>query len=375
MRRLLEDDEQDLENQPNLLEAHLKLTRLRDFRDEALDQIKRAKDTSLEHTLLDWFQELDAVIEIFDEHIGQIAMTLIPLVQSDNTSLIVRFAIIIAAEEKNDNRVRALQDAQKDHQDLVSKLTSFTIGPKSIRGYKEKFLDCVKAFAHAQFEKTGPSFRDDPGKLEKQTRWFFNDIYTCQQGMQHLFPKKWKILRTYVRIYHQEMPAFLLAFIDAADLVPPEMLAIVHFVDHYHKKMSKLGMPQAELVPHVVDSREADLVRDYRNIITTALSKWVDQMYITDRKSFQAHSVDALDQDSNGHYRTKTLGDLWRMLHEQAVAAGDSEREDVVEGVMSAMFHALKFRQQQWERLIEEEVSKYRNPTTKLNETISGLQD
>ncbi|KAI9875770.1 MAG: hypothetical protein M1823_007404, partial [Watsoniomyces obsoletus] len=41
VQRLLEQDEQDMEQQPNLLEAHMRLTRLRDFRDEALDQIRK----------------------------------------------------------------------------------------------------------------------------------------------------------------------------------------------------------------------------------------------------------------------------------------------------------------------------------------------
>jgi hypothetical protein len=66
---------------------------------------------------------------------------------------------------------------------------------------------------------------------------------------------------------------------------------------------------------------------------------------------------------------------MWRMLHEQAEAAGDSEREDVVEGVMSAMFSALKSRQQQWERLIDEEFERYKNPTSEQLETLQQLQD
>ena len=375
VKRLLEDDEQDLDNQPNLLEAHMKLTKLRDFRDEALDQIKRARDGSLEQTLLDWFQELDVVIEQFDEHIGDIAMRLINLTQRENDGLIVRFAIVIAAEEKNDNRVRAIQDAQKDHQDLVSKFTSFIIGPKIIRGYKEKFLACIKSFASQQFDRIHDAFRDEPDKLEKHTKWFFNDLFACRQGMQKLFPKKWKIFKIYADIYHNEMHDFLLGHVNSDDLRPPEMLAIVHFIDVYYKKMSKLGIPQSELSPHIIDSKEADLVRDYRNIITTALTSWIDRMFVTDRKDFLAHSVEALDQDTNGHYRTKTLGDLWRMLHEQTVAAGESDREDVVEGVMTAMFQALKSRQQQWERLIDEEVAKYKNPSPELTESINGFQD
>ncbi|EXJ91529.1 hypothetical protein A1O3_00077 [Capronia epimyces CBS 606.96] len=375
VQRLLEDDETNLEEQSNLLEAHMRLTRLRDFRDEALDQIRRGRDSSLEQTLLDWFQPLDSVIEIFDDHLGQICLNLIELVQQDNTGIIVRLAIVIASEEKNDDRVRALQDAQKDHQDLVSKFTSFTIGPKTIRGYKEKFLRAIEAVAQAKFEQTGEDFQADPSRLEKQTKWFFNDLFICKQGMQNLFPKKWKIFQTYVDIYHKQMHDFLISFVDAEDLRPPQMLGIVHYVDVYYSKMNKLGVSPAQLKPHVLDSREGDLIREYRNIITKALNSWMDRMYISDRKNFSSRAPDAIEQDPEGHFRTKTLGDMWRMLHEQAVAAGDSEREDVVEGVMIAMFSALKSRQQQWEKLIDEEVDRYKNPTPEQLEMLQPLQD
>ena len=375
VEQLLLEDEKDIENQPNLLEAHMRLTKLRDFRDEAMDQIKKAKDTSLETTLLDWFQGLDPVIELFDEHVGGICIDLINLVQRDNTGIIVRLAIVIASEEKNDQRVRALQEAQKDHQDLVSKFTSFSIGPKTIRGYKEKFLQAIEGVAKAQFEATREPFLDDPPKLDKHVRWVFNDLFACKQGMQNLFPKKWKIFRTYVNIYHKQMHDFLICFVDSDDLRPPNMLAIVHYIDEYYKKMKKLGIDQTELVPHVLDSRESDLVRDWRNLIIKALTEWIDRMYVTDRKAFISRSPEALEQDPSGHLRTKTLGDMWRMLREQTTAAGDSEREDVVEGVISAMFQALRTRQQQWERLIDDEVAKYKTPTYELTEGFAALQD
>jgi exocyst complex component 3 len=375
VEQLLLEDDKDIENQPNLLEAHMRLTKLRDFRDEAMDQIKRAKDTSLETTLLDWFQGLDPVIELFDEHVGGICIDLINLVQRDNTGIIVRLAIVIASEEKNDQRVRALQEAQKDHQDLVSKFTSFNIGPKTIRGYKEKFLQAIEGVAQAQFEATREPFLDDPPKLDKHVRWFFNDLFACKQGMQNLFPKKWKIFRTYVNIYHKQMHDFLISFVDSEDLRPPNMLAIVHYIDEYYKKMKKLGVDQSELIPHVLDSRESDLVRDWRNLIIKALTEWIDRMYVTDRKAFISRSSEALEQDPSGHLRTKTLGDMWRMLREQTTAAGDSEREDVVEGVISAMFQALRTRQQQWERLLDDEIAKYKTPTNELTEGFAALQD
>ncbi|KAL9108783.1 MAG: hypothetical protein Q9227_006440 [Pyrenula ochraceoflavens] len=373
--RLLQEDEQDLENQPNLLEAHMKMTTLRDFRDEALDQLQRAKDTSFEQSLQDWFQALEPIVDLFDDHIGQICMNLIPLVQRDNAGIIVRLAVVIAAEEKNDEKVRALKEAQKDHQDLVSKFSSFTIGPKTIRGYKEKFTKSIDLYAQNQFEETRQQFLEEPSKLDKHLKWFFNDLYACKQGMQNLFPKKWKIFKTYVNTYHKAMHDFLLSFVNADDLVPPNMLAIVHYVEKYYKSMKKLGITQSELSPHVIDSREGDLVREWRNLIVKALNEWIDRMFVNDRAAFMSRQSDYLDQDAEGHFRTKTLGDMWRMLREQTLAAGDSEREDVVEGVISAMITALKNRQQQWERLVDEETAKYKNPTPDIVDTLQILQD
>ena len=375
VEQLLLEDDNDLENQPRLLEAHMKLTVLRDFRDEAMDQIKRSKDTSLEQTLLDWFQGLDPVIEKFDEHIGKICLSLIELVQRDNTGLIVRLAILIASEEKNDDRVRALQDAQKDHEDLVSKFTSFTIGPKTIRGYKEKFLKGIEAVAQTHFDETREAFLEEPTQLGKQTKWFFNHLFACKQGMQSLFPKKWSIFRTYVAIYHRCMHDFLVSSVNSPDLRNTNMLAIVQFIDEYYEKMQKLGISQSDLIPHVIDSREGDLLREWRNKITGKLTEWMGEMWNTDRRAFSDRNPNALDQDVNGHYRTKTLGDMWRMLREQTLAASEAQREDVVEGVVSAMFLALKIRQQQWEDEIKREVVKYKAPSPELSDSLQLLQD
>lgn len=372
---LLDADERDEQVQANLLEAHMKITRLRDFRDEALDQISKAKDDSLRHTLEDWFAPLDRAIESFDDHVGVICMDILNLVQGGNDGLVVRLAIVLHAEEKNDERVRALLDAQKDHQDLVSKFTSFTIGPKSIRGYKEKFLKAVELVVQEKFKGIQEDFAEDPEKLTKLTKFFFNDLNAVKLGMQKLFPKKWKILKTYVSIYHKTMREFLLAYADSQDITPPQMLGIVHFIDPYYERMAKLGISKDDITPHVLDNRESDMVREYRNLITKALTQWIDRMHVTDRKNFIARSPDTIEQDIGGYFRTKTLGDMWRMLHEQTDLAGNSEREDVVEGVMSSMCLALKSRQQQWERLITEEVDKYKTPTPELIESMQPLQE
>ncbi|KAL1864965.1 SNARE-binding exocyst subunit S6 [Paecilomyces lecythidis] len=375
VEELLKDDDDDLENQPNLLKAHMQISKLRDFRDEAMDQIRRAGDSSSEATLMDYFQGLDSVIDWFDDHLGTACMNLIPLVQSDNRSMVVRLAIVVVSEEKNDEKVRALQEAQKDHKDLASRFKSMNIGPKTVRGYKEKFIQAIEFYAQNQFDSTKEDFLAEPDHLDKSFKWFFNDLFVVQQGMQSLMPKKWKIYQTYTNIYHRMMHDFLVGLIDDPELPPDNLLSIIHWTEKYYKKMAKLGWKQTDLVPNVLDNREPELIRQWRNIIIDAVNEWMDRIFSTDKKAMIERSPDALEPNADGYFRTKTLPDMWRMLHEQIGASSASDRTDVVEGIIDAMFRVLKGHQSNWQSLIDEESGKYKAAGGDLSEGLQALQD
>lgn len=375
VEELLKDDEEDIENQPNLLRAHMQISRLRDFRDEAMDQIRKTDDASAEQTLLEYFEGLDSVVDLFDEHLGTACMNLIPLVQEDNKSMVVRLAVIVLNEEKNDDTVRALQEAQKDHKDLANRFKSMRIGPKTVRGYKEKFLQAIEYYAQTQFEQTKDEFLGDPDRLEKSFRWYFNDLFTVREGMQNLVPKKWQIFKTYTDIYHRMMHDFLVEFIDDPDIPADNLLKIIHWSDKYYKKMRKLGWTQQDLQPNILDDREPELVRQWQSVIINAVEEWMDRIFETDKKSLMDRQPDALDTNADGYFRTKTLPDMWRMLHEQIEAAGSSERADVVEGVIDAMFRSLKTRQSSWQAVLDEECIRRRAPGNDQAEGVQLLQD
>ena len=375
IENLLTEDDDDLEDQPNMLRAHMLISRLRDFRDEAMDQIRKAGDDSNEETLIDYFQGLDSVIEWFDDHLGTACMNLIPLVQSDNNSMVVRLAVVVANEEKNDETVRALQEAQRDHKDLANRFKSMNIGPKTVRGYKEKFTQAIEFYAQNQFESTKEGFLDDPDSMEKSFRWYFNDLFTVKQGMQQLMPKKWKIYHTYTNIYHRMMHDFLVGLIDDPELPADNLLAIIHWSEKYYKKMKKLGWAQMELQPNILDDREPELIRQWQNVIIKAVGEWMDRIQTADTKGLVERIPDSLDTNMEGYFRTRTLPDMWRMLNEQIMAAGASSRTDLVEGIIDSMFQVLKGRQSAWQTLIDDECAKYKAPGGDLLDGIQLLQD
>ncbi|MCJ1362940.1 SNARE-binding exocyst subunit S6 [Acarospora aff. strigata] len=374
LEELLREDDEDLVNQPNLLKIHYGLTQLRDIRDDAMDQIRRASDVSLEGTLQDYFTRLDDVIMWFDDHLGEACMRLIPLVQADNKSMVVRLALIVETEEKNDQKVRALQDAQREYKDLASRFKSIATGPKQLRGYKENFVKVIKLRCQQELQESEQAFLEDPEKLEKSMKWFFNNLFVVKAGMASLMPKKWKIFRTYTEIYHQTMHDWLIKLIDDPELRPANMLGIIHWSEKYHTKMAKLGWSESDLQPQLLDNREGELVREWRQLIIKTLDEWMDRMFATDKKAFTERKPDTLDTDAQGYFRTKTFGDMWRMLREQTLAAGDSGRTDVTEGVIDAMFRALRTRQTMWQKMVDDEAAKYKSPSGD-QEGLQVLQD
>jgi hypothetical protein len=377
IQEMLRQDDEDAENMPNLLAVHYELTQLRNIRDDAMEQIQRGDDPSLQSTLEDYFERLDQAIEWFDEHIGLIARSLINLVVADNTSLVVRFALIIEAEEKSDQRVLALQEALKDHKEMATRFQSITDGAKTVRGYKDKFLEYIRKVGEGQFAESKEKFMDDPGELEKSLRWYFNDLNTVRLGMVPLMPKKWKIFRTWTNIYHGMMHDFLIGLINDPQTSSAHTLEIVGWPEKYYRKMTKLGFKQEELTPHVIDNREAELVRDFRALIIKYLDEWIGRIWETEKKDFADRNVEGgnLDQDEYGYFRNRNLVDLWRMLRGQLEAAANSKRADVAEGVVDAMFQRLRQRQQSWQKMLEEEASRYETDKVADLEGFQPLQD
>lgn len=377
---MLRADDEDPENMPNLLPIHYELTQLRNIRDDAMEQITRADDSSLQSTLEDYFERLDGAIDWFDEHVGLVATSLITLVTAENNNLVVRFALIIEAEEKSDQRVQALQDAMRDHKEIASRFQGITDGAKTVRGYKGKFLQAIEAYAEAQFDQARQAFLDDSSRLEKELRWYFNDLNAVRLGMTPLMPKKWNIMKTYTEIYHRMMHDWLIAFIDDPESTSAHTLEIISWPEKYYKKMAKLGFPQDDktLTPHVLDNRETELVREFRQLIIKYLDEWIERIGRQERKDFVERATaegSNLDQDEYGFFRTRNLVDLWRMLREQIDVAANSQRTDVVEGVVDAMFLRLRTRQQNIQKMLEDEAQRYESGRVPELEGYQALQD
>ncbi|KAI0433245.1 exocyst complex component Sec6 [Xylaria sp. FL1042] len=374
---MLQEDAQDTKTMPNLLRVHYELTQLRNIRDDAMEQIQRADDPSLQSTLEDYFSRLDDAIEWFDQHFDLIALDMINLVCDGDDGIVVRLAIIVEAEEKSDQRVEALQEALKDHKEMATRFQSITDGAKKVRGYKDRFLKSISITCEEKLAESRQKFLDDPTKLADSMKWYFNNLNAVKQGMVHLMPKKWKILKTFGDVYHQLMHDLLISMIEDPEASSAHTLEIINWPEKYYKKMRKLGFVESDLKPHVLDNREQELVKDFRQLIIKFLDEWLERIFAQERRDFADRNVEGsnLDTDEYGYFRTKNLVDMWRMLREQIDVAGNSQRADVAEGVIDAMFLRLRGRQQSFQRMLEEEAAKYEIDRESELDGFQALQD
>lgn len=81
----------------------------------------READDDVRKTLEDYFATMDNTLETFDERVGLIAMSLIDIVRAGNVSLVVRLAKIVEAEERNDEKILALKEAEESNPELAAK--------------------------------------------------------------------------------------------------------------------------------------------------------------------------------------------------------------------------------------------------------------
>lgn len=379
INEMIDDDEQNLEEQKNLLKIHYELSELREIRETTLDQMHRSPDRSYDATLIAVFKGLDDTINDFNYNLGCIMSNMVDLAQQDKDGVIVRMAIIIQHEEKRDDRIRELVTARDEYSGLASRFTSLEGAVGEVRGYKNSLMHSIKARASAQMTFTDERFMEDPEKLDKSLKWYYDDVVTAKKGLSRLMPKEWQIFDTYVKIYHQVLHDWMCNKIADGNITPSHMLAIIHFKDKYYEKMlSRMRASLSTLEPELPGGRDGDLVREYRQLIIDKVDQWMERIFTSDRKAFINRKVDDLDGYHNGgHFRTKTSGDLWIMLREQMNVAAECQLPEIIEGVTDAMIRALKARQEAWSNLIAESVEVVARPDARREslENVEVLYD
>lgn len=184
-------------------------------------------------------------------------------------------------------------------------------------------------------------------------------------------PRRWKIFETYLEIYHNLMHDFLKDQIEKPDLDGQSLLNIILWNGEYNKGMKTLGVKAAELKPQLIDGREAELLKEYSQLIVKKMEEWMNKIMEDDTKDFILRTHQPNEEDSKWHM--PSVPTMFTMINQQLNVALDSNKGNVVTGVVDECVRLLKNRQVRWQEVMADEINKHVKATTK--EDLEDLPD
>ncbi|RPA77353.1 exocyst complex component Sec6 [Ascobolus immersus RN42] len=375
---LRDDYGEDISNpMPNLLPIHYYITQLRDFEFEALHNQGEALDPDVRSSLQQYFEPLADRIALFDERLGIIGMNMLELIKAGNTGLVVRAAKIIDQEERSDSLIEARKAAQNSQRDLQLNFKSIQMAAREPRGYKQRFFDCIKSMIQARFEGIKQEFWDDPGTLDDNLLWYFEDLTVAKEQLPELMPAKWNIFDMIVGFYTAEMRNFLNEITTEPPKDPNDenpvtiygehILVVILWVSHYNKQMKALKIPNTS--DYIID--DSKLIKDYLQLIVSKMEEWMITMVNQDTQAFTQRAK-PVEADDTGRWGMQNAVIMFQMINQQIEVACDSNKGSVVAGTVEEIARLLKNRQETWDNLCKDEVTLYQNAP---EQAADGLLD
>lgn len=344
---------EDTQPMHNLLETHYRLSKLHDVKDDAFFLADSASQ-DVKRTITKHFAPLDEAIQRFDFTLFEMAGLLLEILRNGGPSLVVRIAHVIEYEEKRDLMAEAAAELQKSQPHMLSQNTYFRKFP---RKYPSRFFKAIQQSVAGIYDACANEFPDNIEALLENLGWIFNDLQLVRLEMVKCVPKRWNIFERHVGFYHGELYKLLNKEIkkepSAADI-----LLILQFVKDYYDTMeSQFQVPKKKLTPPLLDGKETELYDDYLKLIVTKLREWYGNFAKTEKEPFIMRTASPL-------YSEKTyLGmtgenDIFRLIYQQIEVAANSGQGRVLAGCIEECAKVLKERQQDWIKIMRQEVQK-----------------
>jgi len=340
---------------PNLLTIHCELTRLNEFRDQAIYQGRNSED--VKRTLKRYFERLEKVNADFDACFWDLTKAILDIIRCSNPTLIVKLAKIIELEERLDEKSIALQEAKSHYQELTSKFPSIRGSPRTLKLYFAKLEETIDGSVQEMFEKHVEQYGEDFLAMLENLDWIYDDLRLVQQEIVPCMPPKWNIFEVYVKYMHKRVYETVKNVVasgpDAATIIK-----ILEWIKTYKSTMSReMGVAEGKLTPPLLDGKESVLIDDYLHIIILKVEEWMDNLANTEKKEFMERTTSP-DQDSDGKYVSGGAAIMFQMISQQIDVAANSGQGRVLAAVVEECCRVIKNRQMMWIDLLQSEVKK-----------------
>ncbi|KAI9249758.1 exocyst complex component Sec6-domain-containing protein [Phascolomyces articulosus] len=343
-----------------LLHVHYHLYKLEEFRDQTMHQARDSPHDVI-ITLKTYFRRLDVLSDDFTQYLWEISRNLLPLVDRDCGTTIVKLAKIIELEEKADEKALAAKQAQTSHQDLQGKggWRLAEGNPRTIKSCRVEFFEQLHQSLRERFEEELAPYRDNEdwmGALDA-TDFIFNDLELVFDEIVPKFPKKYKIFPYFVLEYHRHTYDFLNHMVNQ-DLDAGTILRLLRFVRDYYSTMStRLGVTEELLEPQLLDGQEQSLVDEYLKLVRSKLVEWTSNLMSAESRDFvQRHQPPEMTSD--GQYGMTGAVDMFQIINQQIDVAADANQGKLLYLVVNECHKVMKDSQSFWRKLLASETRK-----------------
>lgn len=377
--QLAEDQTSPDQSSPNLLTMHFQLSRLLDFRDNAMRQsVRVTKD--VQDTLRRHFAPLQRFSDEFEAHLANLSSGLLDTLRTGDPSLIVRIAKIVYIEDTEDNKALTLQNAQKSQMTAngknVKRYTAIAGDSRMPRHYKAKFLKAIENSVSEDFKGCSEAF-DDPTELLENLDWIFQDLALVQSELTIRTPSDWKLFDVYLNLYHQKTYDLLNTLLGKS----PDgstILKLLEWVKLYTSTMKEdLLVDVKAMTPKLLDGKENELVEDYLQLIVKKVEEWTFNLEKTEMASF-TDRTEQPEMDRDGIYGMQGAVIMFQMVSQQVDVAADSGQGRVLASVVTECVRVMKETQSHWITTLDKEILSIErfDPTLKdAEEPLPGLHD
>lgn len=343
-----------------LLHVHYHLFKLEEFRDQTMHQARDSPHDVI-ITLKTYFRRLDVLSDDFTQYLWKLARNLLPLVENDCGSTIVKLAKIIECEEQADEKALAARQAQTSHQDLHGqKGWRLAEGnPRTIKSYRVEFFEQLHQSSMERFEEQLAPYKeaDDWAGALDATDFIFNDLELIFDEIVPKFPKKYKIFPYFVLEYHRHAYDFLNQLVKQ-DLDAGTILRLLRFVRDYYSTMStRLGVTEELLEPQLLDGQEQSLVDEYLKLVRTKLVEWTSNLMSSESRDF-VQREEPPEVLPDGQYAMTGAVDLFQIINQQIDVAADANQGKLLYLVISECHKVMKDSQSFWKKLLASETKK-----------------
>lgn len=257
----------------NLLLIHYNLNELRDFRDK-VEAMSVNSPPDEKQALAKAFSNLDRLVKRFDWMIGLVVDEFIDIVTCENYGLLIKLARIIQYEDREDAKVRLLNELMQSSDAKGLKTKVSRTSPHHFREHFEKaFQDTVKSsFDTLSHDK---QYENVIQVLDEN---YYETMAVYKGAIDKCFPKEWKFFDKVLRWNQFGLQEVFSPAVDDESVSNATIVQVLNFEYSNRKKIRELfgvSLANAKKMSILPEAKHQQLLDSCIKFNETKTDEWV----------------------------------------------------------------------------------------------------